>query len=80
VNVANHIALNKVPYQRHNQQRAYIVGNRIRLDTEAAKTTKKSYAQDFLLPEQQQVFILQIQGDKKMETLQHHKKLKDNRK
>jgi hypothetical protein len=73
--MANHIALNNVLYQRHNQQRVYIVGNRIRLATEAAKCTKKSYAQDFLLPEQQQVFILQIHLD-----LQHHRKLKDDRK
>jgi hypothetical protein len=65
--VANHITLNNVLYQRHNQQRAYIVGNPIWLATEAAKSTKKSYAQDFLLPEQQQVFILQIHLDKKME-------------
>jgi hypothetical protein len=36
------VALNNVLYKRHNQQRAYIVGNRIRLATEVAKSTKKS--------------------------------------
>lgn len=44
------------------------------------KSTKKSYAQDFLLPVQQQVFILQIHRDKRMKALQHHRKLKDDRK
>jgi predicted peptidase len=76
--VANHIALNKVLYQRHNQQHAYIVGNRIRLATETAKSTKKSYAHDFLRSDQQQVFILQIHRDKKTRALQHHRKLKDD--
>jgi hypothetical protein len=39
-----------------------LLENRIRLATEAAKSTKKSYAQDFLNPERQQVFILQYTG------------------
>jgi hypothetical protein len=48
----------------HNQQHAYTVGNRIWLATEAAKSTKKSYEQDFLHPDQQQVLLLQIHRDK----------------
>jgi hypothetical protein len=78
--VANHIAQNNVLYQTHNQQHAYIVGNRTRLAAEAAKSTKKSYAQDFLLPEQQQVFKLKIHRDKRTKAPQHHRKLKDERK
>jgi hypothetical protein len=65
-------------WQRHNQQHAYIVGNCIRLATEAAKSTKISYAQDFLHPEQQQVFILQIHWGKRTKALQHRRKLKDD--
>jgi hypothetical protein len=76
--VANHTALNNSLYQRYNQQHAYTVGNHIQLATEAAKSTKKSYAQDFLHPEQQQVFILQIQWDEGTKALQHHRKLKFN--
>jgi hypothetical protein len=78
--VANHIALNNVLYQRHNQQRAYIVRNCIWLATKAAKSTKKSYTQDFLLHDQQQIFTLQIHLDKKTKALQHHRKLKDDQK
>jgi hypothetical protein len=79
-NVADHIALKNVLYQMHNQQRAYIVGNPIRLAIRPAKSTKESYAQDFLLPEQQQEFILQIHGGKRTKGQQHHRKLKDDRK
>jgi hypothetical protein len=78
--VANHIALNNALYPRHNQEHAYIVGNHIWLATEAAKSTKKSYAQVFLHLEQQQVTILQIHRDKRAQALQHHGKLKDDKK
>jgi hypothetical protein len=78
--VANQIALDKVLYQRHNQQHAYIVGNSIRVAIETKKSTKKSYEQHFLRPDQQQVFILQIHRDKKTRALQQHRKLKEERK
>jgi hypothetical protein len=56
---------------KDNQQHAYIVGNHIRLDTEAEKSTKESYAQ---------VFILQIHWDKRTKALEHQRKLKDDQK
>jgi hypothetical protein len=61
--VENHIALKNTLYQRQGQQHAHIVENRTRLNTEAAKSIKQSYAQDFLHPDHQQVFALQILPD-----------------
>jgi hypothetical protein len=73
-NVANHIAQNNALYKKHNQQHAYILGNPIRLAASAAKPTKKSQAQERLHPEQQHVFISQIHRDRRVKTLQHHRK------
>jgi hypothetical protein len=48
--VANHIELNNVLYQRHNQQHAYTVGNRFCLAIEAAKSIKKIICSTFSSP------------------------------
>jgi hypothetical protein len=56
------------------------VGNCIRLATGAAMSTKLSYAQNILLPEQQQVFILKIHWDKRTKAMQHQRLLKDGEK
>jgi hypothetical protein len=51
--VANHTVPEiYLTYGRYNQQRAYTVGNRIRLATEAATSIKKSYDQDLHHPYQ----------------------------
>jgi hypothetical protein len=78
--VASHIALHNALYEKHNQQHHYFVGNRIQIPIEAAKSTKKSYAQIFRHLEQQQVFMSQINQDNRTKTLQHHRELKVDRK
>jgi hypothetical protein len=65
---------------KNNQQHDYFVENRIQNSIDIVNFTKNSYTQDFLRLEKQQVLMEQVNLDKRLKTLQAHRKEKDEQK
>jgi hypothetical protein len=65
---------------KNNEQHDCFVENRIQNSTDIVNSTKKSYKQDFLRLEKEQVLMEQVNLDKKLKILQPNRKVKDDRK